>query len=133
MSEKFEAEVIPENDWNFLREDGKIGVVGKMWGDIHPHEYLRMPLLYLLTWKTTGDLHWKEQYMRYRDEAVEKTLDFIPLSGATYVGLQLQYSLRAVYELDEDPAVRAKLLGLMQKMAERLPLVVALMHKGGAL
>ena len=118
MAEKFEADVIPENDWNFLREDGKIGMVGQMWGDIHLHEYLRLPMLYLLTWKTTQDLHWKELYLRYRDEAVEKTLNFIPLSGASYVGLQLQYAVRTVYELDETPLIRHKLLSFMQKMAE---------------
>ena len=118
MSEKFEAEVIPENDYNFLREDGKIGVVGKMWGDIHPHEYLRMPLLYLLTWKTTGNSHWQDMYLRYRDEAVEKSQDYIPLSGPSYAALQMQYSLRAVYELEEDCSVREKLLALMRKIAE---------------
>ena len=118
MAEKFEADVIPEHDWNFLREDGKIGMVGQMWGDIHPHEYLRLPMLYLLTWKTTNDAHWKEQYLRYRDEAVEKTLDFVPLSGATYVGLQLQYSVNMVYQLDEAPEIRQKLRTFMQKMAE---------------
>ena len=118
MAEKFEAEVIPENNWNFLREDGNIGMVGQMWGDIHPHEYLRLPMLYLLTWKTTNDEHWKEQYLRYRDEAVEKTLDFVPLSGATYVGLQLQYSMRMVYELDETQHIQQKLRAFMQKMAE---------------
>lgn len=117
MSEKFEAEVIPENDYNFLREDGKIGVVGKMWGDIHPHEYLRMPMLYLLTWKTTGDEHWKEQYLRYRDEAVRHTMDVVPLQGSTYVALQTQFAVRLVYDLDDDPATRASCMAHMQKMA----------------
>ena len=118
MAEKFEAEVTEENDWNFLREDGQIGMVGKMWGEIHPHEYLRLPMLYLLTWKTTNDEHWREQYLRYRDEAIEKTMDFVPLSGATYVGLQLQYSLNMVYDLEDSPEMRQKLRFMMQKMAE---------------
>lgn len=118
MAEKFEAEVTEENDWNFLREDGQIGMVGKMWGALHPHEYLRLPMLYLLTWKTTADAHWKELYLRYRDEAIEKTMDFVPLSGASYVGLQLQYSLNMVYHLEDSPEIQQKLRFMMQKMAE---------------
>jgi len=118
MAEKFEDEVIPENNWSFLREDGERGFVGQMWGDINPHEFLRMPMLYLLTWKTTGDEHWKAEYMRYRDEAVKRTLDYIPGAGATYVGLQLQYSLRMVYELDDDTRIKETLLGFMKKMAD---------------
>ena len=117
MAAKFEAEVIPENDYNFLREDGRIGVVGKMWGNINPHEYLRLPMLYLLTWKTTGDRHWKEKYLEYRDTAVEKSQDYVPLSGPSYAALQMQYSMRLVYDLDEDPWVRSTLLSMMEKLA----------------
>ncbi len=118
MAEKMEAEVIPENGWNFLREDGEIGVVGQMWGNVGPHEALRLPMLYLLTWKTTGDEHWREADLRLRDEALAATLRFVPLSGASYVGLQLQYSVRLVYDLDGDPAVRESCLSFMRKMAE---------------
>ena len=118
MAEKMEADIIPENNWSFRREDGKFGFVGQMWGDVHPHEALRLPMLYLLTWKTTGDLHWKEMYRRYREEALAKTMDFVTLSGATYVGLQLQFSVRLVYDLDDDPGVRETCLKFMRKMAE---------------
>ncbi len=117
MAEKMEAEVIPENHWNFLREDGEIGLVGQMWGDIQAHEFLRLPMLYLLTWKITGEEHWREMYMRYRDEALAETLQFVPLSGATYVGVQLQYSVRLVYDLDDDPGVRETCRRFMEKMA----------------
>ena len=117
MAEKMESEVIPENGWSFLREDGKAGFVGQMWGGVRPHEALRLPMLYLLTWKTTGETHWRDAYLRYRDEALESTLRFVPLSGASYVGLQLQYSVRLVYDLDDDPSVRENCLSFMQKMA----------------
>lgn len=118
MAEKMEREVIPENGWSFLREDGERGFVGQMWGDVLPHEILRLPMLYLLTWKTTGYPHWRELYFRYRDKALTRTLEHIPLSGPTYAGLQLQYSLRTVYDLDDDPAVRETCLSFMRKMAE---------------
>lgn len=117
MAEKMEMEVIPENGWSFLREDGGRGFVGQMWGDVGPHEALRLPMLYLLTWKTTGDSHWHQMYLRYRDEALRRTLDHVPLSGPTYAGLQLQYSVRSVYDLDDDPSVRETCLYFMRKMA----------------
>ena len=34
IAEKCLREVTPENDYNMLRADGKIGMVNKMWGDI---------------------------------------------------------------------------------------------------
>ncbi|MBR3998056.1 MAG: hypothetical protein IKI93_06900 [Clostridia bacterium] len=118
MAEKMETDVIPENHWRFRREDGKFGFVGQMWGDIHPHEALRLPMLYLLTWKTTGELYWKEMYLRYRNEALTKTLEHVPLSGPTYAGLQLQFSVLLVYHLDDDPKVQETCLTFMRKMAE---------------
>ena len=118
MAGKMEREVIPENGWSFLREDGERGFVGQMWGDVGPHEALRLPMLYLLTWKTTGDPHWRDLYFRYRDDALRITLGYVPLSGPTYAALQLQYSLRLVTDLDEDSAVRETCLSLMRKNAE---------------
>ncbi len=118
MSEMCEEDVVEKNQYNILREDGEIGIVCQMWGDIGPHEYLRLPMLYLITWKTTGDLHWRDMYLRYRDEALEKTYPFDHTGSRTYVGLQLQYSLHMVWDLDEDPAFRGKCLELMRKYAE---------------
>ena len=118
MAEKFEREVTAENDWSFLREDGQIGIVGKMWGELWPHEYLRLPMLYLLTWKATGDPHYRDLYMHYRDEAIDKTLQFVPGTGATYVGVQLQFSMLLVTELDDDVSVRTRLYPLMHAMAD---------------
>jgi hypothetical protein len=119
MSEKFEAEITLENDWSFLREDGKHGIpVTKMYGDVGAHEALRLPMLYLLTWKTTGDAHIKELYLRYRNEAIEKSKEYVPLSGPSYAALQMQYSMRLIYDLDDDPNVRDSLLKIMESLAE---------------
>jgi len=118
FAEKFDTEITEENNWNFLREDEKIGVVGKMWGDIHPHEFLRLPMLYLLTWKTTGKDYWKNKYLEYRNTAVEKSKLYVPLSGPSYAALQMQYSMRMVYDLEDDPLVRSTLLEIMKNLAE---------------
>ncbi|MBO6053076.1 MAG: hypothetical protein J6Q17_05010, partial [Clostridia bacterium] len=84
---------------------------------VGPHEALRLPMLYLLTWKTTGDPHWRERYLAYRDEAVRRTLDFVPLTGPSYAALQTQYSLRLVWDLDGDEDTRALCLEEMRKLA----------------
>lgn len=117
MAEKMEAEVIPENGYSFLREDGRVGVVGKMWGELGYHEYLRLPMFYLLAWKLTGNVHWREQYMKYRDEALLRTLDTETFLDNTYAALQCQFSVRMVHGLDEDPAVRRACMTHMQKNA----------------
>ena len=117
VARMFENEVIPGNDYNFLREDGKIGVAGKMWGNVAPHEYLRLPMLYLLTWKITGDTHYKELYLTYRDQAIEGSRKFVPLTAPTYAALQMQYSMRVVYDLDDTPSVRSALLEIMSTLA----------------
>ncbi|MBR6772083.1 MAG: hypothetical protein IKM29_01690 [Clostridia bacterium] len=117
MSEKMEAEIIPQNNHCFLREDGKIGSVGQMWGDIHSHEFLRLPMLYLLTWKTTKIKHFETLYLRYRDEALIKTMNHVPLSSPTYAGLQLQFSLRLVHDLDGASEVKEACAKFMKKMS----------------
>ena len=120
-----ERDVRPENDWNLLREDGKPGLVCKMWGDLKPHEYLRLPMFYAAAWKTAGDPRWGELYRRYREEAFERSLPFRCDSGYTYTGLQMQYSLRLLFEAEEDEAWRRKYLALMTSLAEQYaPLTV---------
>ncbi len=117
MAEKFCAEVIPENGYSFLREDGKTGVVGKMWGDLGFHEYLRLPMLYLLAWKLSGDARWKDEYLKYRDEALSRTLDTESFLDNTYAALQCQFSVRTVFDLDGEPRVREMCMEHMRKNA----------------
>ena len=122
-----ERDVRPENGWNLLREDGKVGIVSQMWGELSAHEYLRLPMFYAAAWKTTGEERWEALYRRYRAEAYEKSLPFESSSGRTYIGLQMQYSLRLLWEAEEDGAWRAKYLSLMRNLAEQYaPLTVPL-------
>lgn len=117
IAEKCLREVIPENNYNLLRSDGKWEKVAQMWGDdIGPHECLRLPMFYLAAYHVTKDAKWQQLYLQYRDEAVEKTLLFQPEKSYCYVSLQVQYSLRLVYDLD--PEVRDKILPMMKFLAE---------------
>ena len=117
IAEKCLRDVTPENEFNLLRCDGRFEKVAKMWGpDIGPHECLRLPMFYLATYHVTGDPKWHDLYMRYRDEAIERTFGFEPEKSYCYVSLQVQYSLKLVYDLDPD--VRKKLLPMMEFLAD---------------
>ncbi len=132
IAARCEEDVREENGWNLLREDGRIGIVSQMWGELGPHEYLRLPMFYAAAWKTTGEAHWGKMYRQYREEAYRRSLPFQCASGQTYIGLQMQYSLRLLYEAEEEEEWREKYHGLMRNLAQQygvmaLPRAKALM------
>lgn len=100
------------------REDGSVGKVGKLWGDVSVHEWFRLPMFYLAAYHTTKDPHWKNLYLRYRDEAFSKSLIPIPEYYKCYAILQMQYSLRAAYDCEEDTIFKEKILARMQTLAK---------------
>lgn len=117
LAERCETNVTKENDYNILRDDGKKGLVGKMWGDIGPHEYLRLPMFYLAAYHVSGDGHWKEMCFKYRDEALEKS------------ELKENRALYPIREIGEYASVAAlcpkrrvdeKLLGVLESLAEKI-------------
>ena len=118
VAEKCKREVIPENDFNMLREDGSIGKVNKMWGDIGAHERMRLPMFYLAAYKVSGDAGYFELYRKYRDEALEKSLDYNEKASRLYCALQMMCSLKLVYEYDEDENFKSKLSPLMNRLAD---------------
>ena len=75
IAQKHEREVTPENNYCLLRPDGKHGRVLGMWGSIEPHEFLRMPMIYLAAFYVSDDIHWKEMYLKYRQEALERSFE----------------------------------------------------------
>lgn len=118
LAEKCRREVVPENDYNMLRADGKIGIVGKMWGDIGAHEYLRLPMFYAAAYHVSGDEKWKTLCDTYKYEALEKTKPFEPYKHNTYVLLQLQYSLRMMYDLSTESDFKTDCLDIMKSLAK---------------
>ncbi|MBR4866527.1 MAG: hypothetical protein IKU11_07550, partial [Clostridia bacterium] len=119
IARRMEQNITPETGYNFLRYDGGESRVGQMWGKLGPHEYLRLPFFYLAAWHVTGDSHWFDRYMFYRDEGFERTLDFdiATYAGRCYPVLQMQYSLRGIYDLDPDTAFRNRIRNFMEKVA----------------
>lgn len=117
IAEKCQRDVTVEHDFRLLRADGRPGLVSKMWGDIHPHECLRLPMIYLAAFYATGDARWNQLYHQYRDEALNRTFSFYLQRQRCYVLLQMQYSLRLIYELDPDPTIRPRMLSFMEELA----------------
>lgn len=105
-------------DCDLRREDGSIGKVGKLWGNVSVHEWFRLPMFYLAAYHVTKDPHWKERYLQYRDEAFSNSLAPIPERYKCYAILQMQYSLRAAYACEEDPIFKEKLRTRMYALAE---------------
>ncbi len=120
VAKRLERNVNPENDYNLLRFDGRPSLCGKMWGSISPHEFLRLPFFYAAAWYVTKDKHWYDMYMLYRDDAFGESLhiNLDSYSNRCYPVLQMQYSLRAVYDIDPDPEFKENCLYLMNKVAD---------------
>ena len=118
VADKCIKDVVPENGYQMTRADGSIGLVGKMWGGVGAHEILRLPMFYLAAFHVSGDEKYKKKYSEYINEALEGSLAHKPEAMRCYCSLQMQCSLRTVYDYDLDPAVREKTLALMRKNAE---------------
>ncbi|MBQ4323684.1 MAG: hypothetical protein IJC19_07075 [Clostridia bacterium] len=113
-----ERDTDASGECHLRREDGSIGKVGKLWGDVSVHEWFRLPMFYLAAYHVTKDPHWKELYLKYRNEAFSNSLAPIPEHYKCYAILQMQYSLRAAYDCEEDPIFKEKLLAGMCTLAE---------------
>lgn len=114
-----------ETGFNLLREDEKKGFVVYMWGNIDAHEWMRICMFFISAWKICGDESFKDDYYRFRDEALERSekicFSRLPKLFAIH---QMQLSIRYVYDLDTDENFRQRCLALMEKTAEHCKSVV---------
>jgi hypothetical protein len=89
-----------------------------MWGDtLGNHEYMRLPMLYLLAHESSGDTHWLEKYREIREEAYQKSLPMHKY-WALYTLQQMQASIRVCYDIEPDEEWRARYLFLMNEVAD---------------
>ena len=122
FARKAEREIYGDH-FEYLREDGQIGAVCKMRGEIDAHEYLRLPMIYLAAYRASGDSHWLDKYLEYREEAFvgsEQLYEDGYMNRFTYAYalLQMQYSLRLIYREDPDTDYRQRAQKLMEFVAE---------------
>ncbi len=123
FAEKAERDVVAENDFSLLREDGKPGIFCEMYKNtMGRHEVNRYPMFYMAAYMVTGDGHWLEQYKKYRDWALEiaetTTYDTLDRETYCYLFLQMQYSLRLLYDGEEEEAYKLRYYKLMQFIAQ---------------
>ena len=118
FAEKAERDVTPENDFALLREDGTPGIFCELYGDrMGSHESNRYPMFYMAAYMVTGNAHWLELYQACRDWALELaerlTEESMNKNPYCYGFLQMQYSLRLLYDGEEDAAYKRRYYDLM--------------------
>ncbi len=106
--------VTPENDYHLLRADGGRTMVCKMLYSA-PHEWTRLPMMYLVAYKVSGNEHWLEKYKEIRKICIDGSYTMTEKCGAMD---QMQISLAVLYELEDDPAYRSQYEALAKRCAE---------------
>lgn len=121
FAERAAKNITEENSYNFLREDGKRGAVTCMWKNICPHEFFRLPMIYIAAYNLSGDKKFYKLYMETRDEAMDgsEKIELDPNSNMhTFAVLQMMYSLKIGYLLDDDENFKKRCLALMMRLAD---------------
>ena len=128
VAKRAEKNVVPETDYDMLRDDGGKTLVNIMWGDtLGNHEYMRLPMIYAAAWKVSGDNHWLEMYKKYREEAYEKSLEMGEY-WHLYALQQMQASILVCMEAEPDEKWKGKYLELMNIVADY---IVGMVEKVG--
>ena len=118
VARRAEKNITAENKYDMLTDDGRPTLATVMWGDkMGNHEYLRLPMIYMLAYESSRDEYWLEKYLEIRQEAYEKSL---PMTGywALYTLQQMQASILVCHDVDPDESWRVKHASLMNAVAE---------------
>lgn len=119
FADRAQKNITEKNDWNYLREDEKTGAVVRMWGNIRPHEYFRLPMIYAAAWKVSQNKKYYDLYLNFRDEGLTQSekIDLENYEGHIFGVTQMMCSLRTVYDIDNDEDFKKRCLVLMQRLA----------------
>jgi len=119
IAQRAEKNITPETGYDMLTEDGQSTCVNVMWGNtISNHEYLRLPMLYLLAYEASDDICWLDKYCVFRAEAYEKSLPMEEQYWAFYTLQQMQASILLCYDVDPDNEWKQRYLSLMNIVAD---------------
>ena len=114
FAEYAEKCVTPENDYHLLRADGGRTMVCKMLYSA-PHEWTRLPMIYLVAYKASGNSHWLEKYKEIRALCIDGSFEMKEKCGAMD---QMQASLAVLYELEDESYYRSQYETLARRCAE---------------
>jgi hypothetical protein len=122
FAEKAEKDVTAENDMSLVREDGNPALVCRMKGEkVCWHETNRLPMFYMAAYHVSGDIHWLDMYNKERDWALDKaekiefSMDFFK---GVFALMQMQLSLRLLYNYETDESYRIRYKNLMERVSE---------------
>lgn len=118
VAERMIEFVTPENDYDFLRADGKRCPLGicRMW-NVQSHEAARLPMIYAAAWDATKNERYKTEWRKYIAEAVAQSVSPGEKKPA-YALLQMQCSLEILYELEPDVKLKAEISACMERVRE---------------
>jgi hypothetical protein len=107
VAERMIEFVTPENDYDFLRADGKRCPLGicRMW-NVQAHEAARLPMIYAAAWDVTRDERYHQQWREYAAEAIAQSATPGEQKPA-YALLQMQCSLELLHALEPEPELKA--------------------------
>ena len=115
----FETYVTEENNWTLPRGDfgEPRSSVCKM-AHVNAHEAARLPMAYAAAWDVTGDDHWRQCCLQWRDDALAQSLGLGDHSYHSYALLQMLCSIRLLHDVEPDAAAREKCLAVMRLIDE---------------
>ena len=129
----------PKCEMTLTRADGKPGDVGYMWvkdtrkerwegsglmcyfdGLMCPHEAFRPAMFFAAAWDVSGDAKWREEQLKYMPEAFYMTSPkYVPYGFdlPVFALFQAQVSQRLLWEVEPDPATKARLEDVLERFA----------------
>lgn len=128
IAQKAERDIKPEEGGYIHRLDGKPGIVCQMdSANLGPHEFLRLPMFYMAAYEASADKYWLEKYLEIRERLLQWTENSFTVEwikrvahgyGRVFGSYQAQYSLRLLYDLEQEEGYRMRYYQLMQNAAE---------------
>ena len=119
IAERMIATVIPQNNYDTLRADGKPCGLGisSMW-NVNPVGAARLPMMYAAAWNATGNEKYRGLCRKYIEPAIEHSeriteSKFVPL----WAILQMQCSLELLRDVEQDPRMKARIATLMETVS----------------
>ena len=123
-----EERVTEAHEWNFGLADSPekdYRGICTMWGpEVWPHEAARLPMIYCAAYLATGDVHWRDLYETFIDEALDRTLkikEMTPRQSAgpmpCYSLFQANTSFEPILAYEKNPARVAKIHEAMNAFA----------------
>lgn len=123
FAEKAEKDVTLDNDLCLTREDGYPAAACEMF-DCWGHEVHRLPMIYMGAWVVSGNIRWKQKYEKLRERALclaERQKEIFKDKKQyewCYAFLQMQYSLKLLYEYETDIFYKARYEDLIEYIGE---------------